>query len=146
MVGLLAAVMLLAVACSSPEATTPTVQLPPLGFPSGTSGPTAVNAATAITGSWQRVDVISPDSSADVITQTTQWTFDGSGGCTRTITTLDAAEGFPRGTTTDCSYTLGSQTITITWADASVNTYSLTFANFDPDRLVLDGLEYQRTT
>lgn len=144
--GAFSALILAALACSSPETTAPTSQAPPLGFPSGSSGGGQGNAASALIGSWQRFDVLSADSSADIITQTTAWQFDSTGTCKRTITTFDAVEGFPRGTTRTCSYALGVQTITLTWDDGSVNTFSLTFAAFDPDRLVLDGFEYQRTS
>jgi hypothetical protein len=134
---------LLLMACSA-ETTAPTSDGPPLGFPSGVSGGGQVNTSSAVVGSWRRFDVLSADSSADIVTQTTEWAFDSAGGCERTITTLDAIEGFPRATSRDCTWETSVQEITLHWSDGEVNTFSLTFAAFDPDRLVLDGLEYQR--
>jgi hypothetical protein len=140
----LAGLMLLA-ACTDPVATAPSGSRPaPIGFGPGVSGGSSVNAAEALIGSWQRFDVFTADSSGDIVTQTTTWLFDPSGTCQRTITTFSAVEGIPRGTTRDCTWTLGLQSITLAFSDGSSNTFTLTFAAFDPDRLVLDGLEYRR--
>ncbi len=131
-------------ACSSPETTAPSQQAPPLDFPAGSSGGGQVNETSALVGTWQRFDVFSPDSGDDLVTQTTQWQFDAAGGCQRVITTTSAVEGIPRTTIRDCTFTLGVQEITLSWSDGAVQTFTLTFAAFDPDRLVLDGFEYQR--
>jgi hypothetical protein len=144
-VGAVVTLTLFLAACSA-ETTTPTTDGPPIDFPSGISGGGQVNTASAVIGGWRRFDVLSADSSADIITQTTEWAFDSAGGCTRTITTFDAVEGFPRGSSRDCTWETGVQEITLHWNDGEVNTFSLTFAAFDPDRMVLDGLEYQRTS
>jgi hypothetical protein len=130
-------------ACSA-ESTTPTTDGPPLGFPKGISGGGQVNTASNVVGSWQRFDVLSADDGATIITQTTEWAFDSTGGCQRTITTFDPGEGFPRATRRDCTWETGVQEITLHWSDGEVNTFSLTFAAFDPVRMVLDGLEYKR--
>jgi hypothetical protein len=143
LVGAVVALTLLLAACSA-ETTSPTTDGPPHGFPSGTSGGGQVNTSSAVVGTWRRFDVLSADSSADIISQTTEWEFDSAGGCQRTITTFDAVEGFPRATSRDCTWETGVQEITLRWNDGEVNTFSLTFAAFDPDRMVLDGLEYQR--
>lgn len=141
--GVLATLTLLLGACSA-ETMTPTTDGPPIDFPTGVSGGGQVNTASAVVGNWRRFDVLSADDSADVISQTTEWAFDSAGACQRTITTFDAVEGFPRSTRRDCTWETGVQEITLHWSDGEVNTFSLTFAAFDPDRMVLDGLEYQR--
>lgn len=143
MVGAAAALTMLLGGCTA-EPAAPTTDGPPIDFPSGVSGGGQVNTSSAVVGSWRRFDVLSSDDSADIISQTTEWEFDSQGGCQRTITTFDAAEGFPRATSRDCTWETGVQDITLHWSDAEVNTFSLTFAAFDPDRMVLDGLEYQR--
>lgn len=138
--------MLLAAGCASPDATAPTPGQPPLEFPVGSSGGSQTDASSALIGSWRRFDVLTADNSTDIVTQTTEWRFDATSSCTRTITTFDAVEGIPRGSSRSCTWELGLQAITLTFGDGSVNTFSLTFAAFDPDRLVLDGFEYQRTS
>ena len=143
LVGILATLTLLLAACSA-ETTTPTTDGPPIPFPKGMSGGSQVDAASAVVGSWRRFDVLSADDSDDIVTQTTEWAFDSVGGCQRTITTLDAVEGIPRVNRRDCTWETGVQEITLHWSDGEVTTFSLTFAAFDPDRMVLDGLEYQR--
>jgi hypothetical protein len=50
---------------------------------------------------------------------TTTWRFDAGGSCRQTIVAESLAEGFPRTTERSC-------------------------IGFSPDRLVLDGYEYQR--
>ncbi|HET7603863.1 MAG TPA: hypothetical protein VFK36_12645 [Gemmatimonadales bacterium] len=141
--GALAALTLLLGACSA-ETTAPATGGPPLDFPSGVSGGGQANTASAVVGTWRRFDVLSADDSADIITQTTEWAFDSTGACERTITTFDAVEGFPRASQRDCTWDTSVQEITLHWSDGEVNTFSLTFAGFDPDRMVLDGFEYQR--
>jgi hypothetical protein len=144
-VGAVAALVLIIAACSAPEATAPTSQAPPIGFPGGAQGGGGSGTtAAALAGHWQRFDVLTADSSSDVITQTTEWVFDTAGFCQRIITTESATEGIPRQEQRGCSYVVGAQSITITWDDSTVNEFSFSFAGFDPDRLVLDGLEYDR--
>jgi hypothetical protein len=142
-VAALGTIALLLSACSA-DSTAPASEAPPLGFPSGSTGGGQASTASAVVGNWRRFDVLTADSSTDIVTQTTEWAFDSAGGCQRTITTFDAVEGFPRATSRDCTWDTGVQEITLQWDDGEVNTFSLTFAAFDPDRMVLDGLEYQR--
>ena len=72
----LASLMLLA-ACADPTVTEPTgSRSAPIGFGPGVSGGSSVNTAGALIGSWQRFDVLTADSSSDIVTQTTTWLFD----------------------------------------------------------------------
>lgn len=145
LVGAGIALLLIVAACSAPEATSPVSDAPPIGFPGGAQGGGGGGQTVAtLAGHWQRFDVLTDDSSSDVVTQTTEWVFDSAGFCQRSITTESAVEGFPRQNRRGCSYAISAQTITITWDDGTVNEFSLSFAGFDPDRLVLDGLGYDR--
>ena len=72
------------------------------------------------------------------------WHFAGDGTCDRTTTTLLVSEGIPRTTTIDCTFAPAVGGITVTFTDSAPATFSVSFAAFSPDRLVLDGIEYTR--
>jgi hypothetical protein len=111
----------------------------PGGNQSGTSGG---GATASIVGGWQTVVVIQVP--GDVQTWTTTWRFDSEGTCRQTVVTESLAEGFPRTTDRTCTYTISGPTITISYTGGGELTFEFSFAAFSPDRLVLDGFEYQR--
>lgn len=106
------------------------------------SGTATGGGSTAIVGGWQNVIVI--EVPGDVQTWTTTWRFESDGTCRQTVVTQSLAEGFPRTTDRTCAYSIGGSSITIAYTGAGVLTFSFSFAGFSPDRLVLDGFEYQR--
>ena len=106
------------------------------------SGTTGGGAAAPIVGQWRTVVIVQVP--GDVQTWTTTWRFDGGGTCLQTVVTESLAEGFPRTTERACTYTISGFDITITYAGGGELTFEFSFAGFSPDRLVLDGFEYQR--
>ncbi len=111
----------------------------PGGNQSGTSGG---GASSTIVGAWRSVVVI--EVPGDLQTWTTTWRFDAEGTCRQTVVTESLAEGFPRTTDRPCTFTISGSTITVSYAGAGTLTFEFSFAGFSPDRLVLDGFEYQR--
>ena len=101
------------------------------------------NASGAIVGSWQLVTVLRLP--ADVQTTTVTWRFDANGICSRAIQTLSLVEGVPRVTVRACREELSGSDLLITFeGDSAANRFSVAFAGFSPDRLLLDGFEYHR--
>ena len=82
--------------------------------------------------------------SDDLQRWTTTWRFDAGGTCRQTIVTESLAEGFPRTSERSCTYLPGASSVAITYGDGATVTFDFSFAGFSPDRLVLDGSEYQR--
>jgi hypothetical protein len=110
----------------------------PGGNQSGTTG----GGATPIVGEWRTVLIVQVP--GDFQTWTTTWRFDSAGSCRQTVVTESLAEGFPRTTIRTCTYTISVSDVTITYAGGGELTFEFSFAGFSPDRLVLDGFEYQR--
>ena len=135
LVGLLAA-------CAAPDATGPALQPGADLFPPGSSGGSATSGDAALLGRWERFDVL--DAGDDIVSQTTAWEFLEDGRCRRTLETFSANEGVAREEVRDCTWSTGVASITITLSGGAPATFDLSFAGFDPDRLVLDGLEYRR--
>ena len=107
---------------------------------SGTSG--GGGGAAALVGSWRNVVVVQVP--GDIQTWTTIWRFDADGICHQTVETESLAEGFPRTTDRACGYLTSGGEITITYVGGGSVTFDFSFAAFSPDRLVLDGFEYER--
>jgi hypothetical protein len=82
--------------------------------------------------------------SGDLQRWTTTWRFDAGGTCHQTIVTESLAEGIPRTSERSCTYLTGTSSVAITYGDGAAATFDFSFAGFSPDRLVLDGSEYQR--
>ena len=107
---------------------------------SGTSGENG--GAAALVGTWRNIVVVQVP--GDLQTWTTTWRFDSDGICGQTVVTESLAEGLPHTTDRACSYLTSSGEITITYVGGGSITFDFTFAGFSPDRLVLDGFEYER--
>jgi hypothetical protein len=97
---------------------------------------------SALVGAWQTVVVI--EVPGDLQTWTTTWRFDPAGTCRQTVITESLAEGFPRTTERTCTWTTNSGEVAISYVGGGTVTFDFSFAALDPDRLVLDGFEYQR--
>jgi hypothetical protein len=93
-------------------------------------------------GTWRTTVVI--EVPGDLQTWTTTWRFDQDGTCHQTQETESLVEGFPRITERDCTFTTGAAEVTVSFIGGGVLTLDFSFAGFSPDRLVLDGFEYQR--
>lgn len=110
------------------------------GFGPGTSAGSSAEAT--LVGTWRTVVVVQvPD---DVQTWTTVWRFDAGGTCRQTIVTESLAEGFPRTTERACTWTVSDVRIAVSFAGGGALAIEFSFAGLSPDRLVLDGFEYQR--
>ena len=118
---------------------------PPTGRPSGGSGPTSgggSGGSATLVGSWRSVTVI--EVPGDLQTWTTTWRFDAEGTCRQTVITESLAEGFPRTTERSCTWTVNDGQVIISFVGGGTLAFDFSFAGLSPDRLVLDGFEYQR--
>jgi hypothetical protein len=131
--------ILLLAACNG-DPTAPRMGAPGGGTDSGASD--GGGGGSALVGTWQTALVI--EVPGDLQTWTTTWRFDAEGTCRQTLVTESLAEGFPRTTERACTWTTGSGEVTISFVGGGTQTLDFSFAAFDPDRLVLDGFEYQR--
>jgi hypothetical protein len=95
-----------------------------------------------LVGTWRTVVVV--DVPGDIQTWTTTWRFEPDGTCLQTVETESLAEGFPRVTERTCSFVAGDFEVTITFAGGGTLEFQYSFADFSPDRLILDGFEYAR--
>jgi hypothetical protein len=112
----------------------------PRGEQTGTSGGSARD--TAILGSWRNVVVVQVP--GDIQTWTTIWVFGSDGICRQTVESESLSEGLPRLTLRDCSFVASGDRIAITFVGGGTVEFDYFFAGFSPDRLVLDGFEYER--
>jgi hypothetical protein len=127
-------------ACA-PEQTGPATGggiLEPPGPPAHGDG----TSANALIGAWQLVTVI--PIGGDLQSTTVLWEFAADLSCRRTVTTLLVSEGIPRTSVQDCEYVPDINSVTVTFPNALPANFTVSFAAFDADRLVLDGMEYQR--
>jgi hypothetical protein len=100
------------------------------------------SSAEVLVGTWRNLTVVQVP--GDIQTWTTVWRFDADGICLQTVETESLAEGFPRTTERACEYTTAGGEITISYVGGGEVTFDFFFAAFSPDRLVLDGFEYDR--
>jgi hypothetical protein len=136
---LLVPLILLLTACDG-DPTAPRTGQPGGGNGSGASG--GGGGESALVGAWQTVVVI--EVPGDLQTWTTTWRFDPAGTCRQTVITESLAEGFPRTTERACAWSTNSGEVAISFVGGGTVTFDFSFAALDPDRLVLDGFEYQR--
>jgi hypothetical protein len=98
--------------------------------------------AGTLVGTWRTTLVI--EVPGDIQTWTTTWRFADDGTCHQTQETESVVEGVPRTTERSCSFTINGDDLTVSFNGGGVLTLAFSFAGFSPDRLVLDGFEYQR--
>jgi hypothetical protein len=111
--------------------------------PRDNSGTGSGNTPTQqLVGTWRTVVVV--EVPGDVQTWTTTWRFDADNSCLQTVAIESLAEGFPRVTERPCTFTAGDFEVTIAFVGGGTLVFEYSFADFSPDRLVLDGFEYQR--
>jgi hypothetical protein len=107
------------------------------GGVAGDDGPTELLA-----GTWRTVVVV--EVPGDIQTWTTTWRFESDGTCHQTVETESLAEGFPRVTERACVFIARDFDISITFPGDGTLVLEYSFADFSPDRLILDGFEYER--
>jgi hypothetical protein len=99
----------------------------------------------AVVGTWQAVLLISVET--DLQTWTTTWRFDADGRCLFTRVVRSVLEGVDRTTALACTWRTANASIAVTYTDwATTAELPYTFASSDPDRLVLEGVEYSRVS
>jgi hypothetical protein len=119
------------------------------GGPTGTDRPDGNGgvsggdgAAELLVGTWRTVVVV--EVPGDIQTWTTTWRFEPDGSCLRILETESLAEGFPRVTERPCSFVASGFEVTIAFTGGGRLVFQYSFADFSPDRLILDGFEYER--
>lgn len=134
---------MLAVSACEGNPIAPRADQPGGGFGPGTSDGSA-SPNPQLVGVWQAVAVIQVP--GDVQTLTTTWQFDAEGTCREVKVTESLAEGFPRTSDLACTWTATGTQITVVFEGGGTLVMEFSFAGLSPDRLVLDGFEYQRQT
>ncbi len=102
------------------------------------------DAADLLVGTWRTVVVV--EVPGDLQTWTTTWRFDADGSCRLVTERESLAEGFPWLTERPCTYLVGDIEITVTFVGGETRELEYAFADFSPDRLVLEGFEYERVS
>jgi hypothetical protein len=131
----LALLLILPAACDSDPTAN---QRPPDNSGIGSGG----DVTQRLVGTWRTVVVV--EVPGDVQTWTTTWRFDSDSNCLQTVKIESLAEGVPRVTERTCTFTAGDFEITIAFTSGGTLEFEYSFADFSPDRLILDGFEYQR--
>jgi hypothetical protein len=131
---------MLAACTADPVANTPETGPVPGQNPGG--GRSTSSGSSTLVGSW-RVQLVVP-APGDGQTWTTTWRFAADGSCHQTKVTESLAEGIPRTRERDCSFTVNGSTLSITFTGGEMLSADYSFAGFSPNRLVFDGVEYQR--
>jgi hypothetical protein len=133
------ALVLLALTACSPTSR------PPTGLEEGNGGGTSSGGGggtTAIVGTWQNVFLVTVVN--DVQRITTTFRFDTGGSCLKTVESFSAVEGFPRIHRHDCRYQLDGTDILIALDGGTPERFSISFDDFNRNRLLLDGVLFTR--
>jgi hypothetical protein len=119
------------------------------GGPAGTDRPDGNDGVSSgdgpterLVGTWRTVVVV--EVPGDIQTWTTTWRFEPDGACLQTVERESLAEGFPRITERPCTFVAGDVEVTVGFTDGGTLVLECSFADFSPDRLILDGFEYER--
>ncbi len=146
--GLALALALCLSACAAPDQTGPSTGggdalgqpvTPPATGGGGGGGGAALGA---LIGDFQTISVIPVNGNFQ--STVTQWRFAADSSCRRTVRTTLLSEGIAQTTLADCTYTTSVNSVLVTFPGSPTAVFSVSFAGFSPDRLVLDGVEYQR--
>ncbi len=95
-----------------------------------------------VVGEWELVTVI--PIGTDIQTSGVHWSFADDGTCRQTIRTWTYTEGVYHTTVRECTYANATGGVRVVFAGAAPAIFTVSFAAFSPNRLVLDGLEYRR--
>ena len=134
-------------ACAAPDQLGPSAgggdqlgqPVPPPATGGGGSGGATL---AALIGDFRVISVIPLN--GDFQSTTTTWRFAADSTCRRTVSTTLLSEGIARVTIADCTYTTDVNSVIVTFPGSAPAVFSVSFAAFSPNRLVLDGVEYQR--
>jgi hypothetical protein len=97
-----------------------------------------------VVGNWETTLIFTVED--DIQTVTTRWEFNAAGLTCRFNQVVESLlEGFPRFETRPCTWATANGVLTVTFTDnGEVLPMRYDFAAFDPNRLVLDDIEYHR--
>ncbi len=94
-------------------------------------------------GIWENTMLIAVQNDFERVTTT--WEFNPDGTCRHVTVTQSLLEGVPFTRVRDCRYDVPGSVIRVTYDGAPESVeFEFTFAGFSPDRLVLDGFEFER--
>lgn len=111
--------------------------------PGGSRGTSGQETATArLAGVWQTSALV--EVPGDIQAWTTTWRFEPDGECFQTVETASLAEGVSRVSERTCTFVARDVDLTVTFASGGTLVLEYSFADFSPNRLILDGFEYQR--
>jgi hypothetical protein len=97
----------------------------------------------AIVGEWETVILITVED--DLQNWTTNWLFRANLSCRFQQTIESLVEGIPRIDLRPCTWATSNGVLTVTFTDnGEILPMSYEFAGLDPNRLVLDDIEYVR--
>ncbi|HEX6669632.1 MAG TPA: hypothetical protein VF061_08750, partial [Gemmatimonadales bacterium] len=102
----------------------------------------SVTPADRLAGTWRATVLI--EVPGDVQAWITTWEFDSDGTCLQIAEVRSVVESTPRVTERPCTFTADGFEIAITYTGGSTLTFNYAFPLFSSDRLILDGLEYER--
>lgn len=96
-------------------------------------------------GTWENTMLIAVHSDFERVITT--WEFHRDATCRHVTVTQLLTEGVPLTRVRDCRYEVLGSVVRVTYdgATGSVD-FDFTFAAFSPDRLVLDGFEFERVS
>lgn len=100
-------------------------------------------SSPGLIGEWEVILLIAVED--DLQNWTTRWLFGLNQACRFTQITESLVEGFPRTEIRPCTWTTANGILTVRFTDnGEVLPMEYDFAGLDPNRLVLDDIEYHR--
>lgn len=105
------------------------------------------DAAAPLIGAWRVVILIQVQYGFgyDLQQWTTTWQFNRESSCRFTRTTFSFVEGITRTVVRDCTFTATGSLLRVTFTETGITQeLPYSFPAFNPDRLMLEGVEYQR--
>jgi hypothetical protein len=99
-------------------------------------------AAEQLIGTWRTVALV--EVPGDIQAWATTWRFEPDGRCIQLVETRSVAEGFLRTTERPCTFVASDFDVSVAFTGGGTLVFEYSFADFSPDRLILDGFEYER--
>jgi hypothetical protein len=100
-------------------------------------------ATGPLVGSWETTFVV--QTSSDIQRHTVRWSFRSNGTCGRAVEIYSVFEDRTLTSSVSCTFQSGGGQVAITYEGRSSDVnFSWTLENFSPDRLILDGVVYDR--
>ena len=120
----------------------------PVGLGNGGGGPLVGGGGGGggggvLLGTWQTHFLI--QTSNDIQRHTVTWRFGSGGACRRVVEIYSTLEDQRLTTPVDCVFQSGNGQVAVTFEGrSSAVTFSWSLEHFSPDRLILDGVTYDR--